>query len=262
MPVETEKEVAAYLQATNKRLYDRLFLNKTIAGTITNVSGTRPLWLVRLDSTGDAWHACYEPGYTPAIGGVVDLTWRDADTGYVMTPRSSGALVASYSPIGPPVILTASLGAITFASIPQSFNILYLSGRFGCDNAAVQLIRIQFNDDVSASYNSELLQGNEGVAAAANVANNATSGAIGMSSGTGYQSYTACSAEIPGYNQLIPVLMSSRNARQDLNGPTGRMVDIYTTGWVVSPRQAITKIKLFPATGNWAAGTTAYLYGA
>ena len=152
MPVETEKEVAAYLQATNKRLYDRLFLNRVVAGTITAISGTRPQYLVRIDATGDAWHACYEPGYMPQVGDQVDLMWRDADTGYVLTPRSATAMTASWMQIAKIATGSTTPGSIAFNGVPQSFQHLKVVADCQTTNASTADLLLRYNADSSASY--------------------------------------------------------------------------------------------------------------
>jgi hypothetical protein len=268
--ITDEAQFSAWADKRDERKYGRLLLNRVFRAVITDVDRSlAPLYQVQIRRTGEntpdgAWYPSYEAGYQPSLGDEVDLMWRDDTVAYVIQPRGPGVLVATATPLAPPVIVgSAGAASVSFSNIPQGFNVLQIWGRYGVDIASLQLLHVQYNDDVSGSYNSELLQATEsGPPVCANVGgSNINKGVLGTCSCTAYQTLTAISCELPGYSALIPMLMSSRSARMDLNGPTGRTIDFYTSGWVVNPRQAVTKIKLFPANGNFIAGTRIYLYG-
>ena len=263
MPVETEKEVAAYLQQTNKRLYDRLFLNRVIAGAITAISGTRPQYLVRLDTTGDAWHACYEPGYTPQIGDVVDLMWRDADTGYVLTPRSASAATATYMQIGQTITLTGDLGSVTYANIPQVFQTLKFFVIAQTSAATAQDLMVQFNGDTGSTY----YRGWAWLDTAGNYANSLIAGdtaaILGVTTFTSSANWGVNEITIFDYAQNTRRISATFLSHKSNTGGSNTMQTVLggVTWTANNVLTAINSVKFFPASGNFKLGSTFRLVG-
>lgn len=159
-------------------------------------------------------------------------------------------------------LLGADTGDITFSSIPGDFRHLYLLlfGR-GTQAANGQDVYLQFNDDTGGNYDTIRLYANvtSPAAAEALAAAQANIGGVVAANGTANVA-GAVEAIIWHYaNTTFHKLGNSRGVEPMLL--TTENFYIWNNAWRWRSTSAITKIKLYPAAGNFLAGTMATLYG-
>lgn len=159
-------------------------------------------------------------------------------------------------------ILSGTAASITFSSIPSTFRSLRIQGVGRGDTAATSVeVRMQFNGDTTAIYDTQVLAG-QGAAASAAETLAATFTKIGE---MGAASAAAGNGglfviDIPWYaGTTFWKLMNAGNA-DSIGTASGNLINWPRVGrW--RSTSAITSLSIFPAAGNFIAGTSFALYG-
>lgn len=153
---------------------------------------------------------------------------------------------ATYKPLAN-ITLSANATAITFTSISQAYRDLVLVSN-GLSDSSGNEILARFNDDAGSNYSFVQMYGT-GSAAASNVGTNTFAGA-------GRQGTAGTASIFTIFDYATTDKHKSMLVRGDLASQ-------YTTAqaerW--ASNSAITKILLFPGTGNFISGATFSLYG-
>lgn len=159
-------------------------------------------------------------------------------------------------------LLVGSAADITISSIPNTFRHLklYLSGRGDTVASAVEC-DLQFNGDTGTNYAYQWLYGSGATPSASEGLSKGVLYLAIMSAASNTANF-ASSAEITIYDYAATTFFKTAtclNANMRANS-TGSLVTLNSSGIWMST-SAITAIKIFPAAGNFIAGTRATLYG-
>lgn len=150
------------------------------------------------------------------------------------------------------VTLSASTPSITFTDIPQTYTDLVLVV-FIASNSINDDMFLQYNSDTGSNYSNTTLRGN-GTAASSTRGSNTTGARFSdLSSPTTTTSNTGI-IHIMNYANTTTY---KTNISRSNNASTG--IDAMATLW--RNTAAITSVKVFPASGNMASGSTFNLYG-
>ena len=160
---------------------------------------------------------------------------------------------ATYEPIATTTLGSAA-SSITFSSIPATYTDLRLVF-VGQTQTSAQTIYTQYNSDTGTNYSNTVISGNGSTAASyRNSGNNNIEGAtrapIPVSPNWGLYTWDIFSYAGSTYKTCLIT------ANGDANGSGG--VDYNVGLW--RSTSAINSVKIYN-TNNWAAGTTATLYG-
>ena len=157
-------------------------------------------------------------------------------------------------------VLGSDTASITFSSIPATYNhlLLVVSGR-GDDAAAKQDMNLRFNGSSSGVYSWESFVVSAGAAVYGGVAN-VTAAKAGEVSCAGATSNVPSMTEILIANYWRTTFQKSFSAK-GAAARGGDRIDIhqFSGSWYGSA--AINAIQVYPAAGNFKAGTVATLYG-
>jgi len=158
--------------------------------------------------------------------------------------------------------LTAIAADIIFGNIPQHFRAILLKFRLRGDNAADQNLLVQFNGDVTALYDQQVL-----------TINNITATAVGAAAGTSIKAalipgtgspanvWAHGEVEVPSYNlKTNRKPLFSRGYHENAETAAGQNYLIDSGLWrtFASP---ITSIRLLPAAGNFIIGSSVQALG-
>lgn len=159
-------------------------------------------------------------------------------------------------------ILAAAAASIVFTNIPQQYRELRLKYSLRGDNAGDQALLVQFNLDVAALYDQEVL-----------TINNITATAVGAAAGTSIKAGlipgTASPANhfehgeitIPDYQLKINrKVLFSRSYHENAETAAGQN-HLLDSGLWRTANAPITTITLLPAAGNFIAASSIQLFG-
>ena len=159
---------------------------------------------------------------------------------------------ATYEPIATTTLGSAT-ASITFSSIGATYTDLRVVLNAQTTNAGVSGVEFQFNSDTATNYSYTRLRGN-GTAASSSVSANTTGGYAGYTVQSPNWSMSAL--DIFSYaGTTFKTALVSNSADENGTGNVWNTVSLWRS------TAAITAIKLICATGNFAIGTTATLYG-
>jgi len=153
-------------------------------------------------------------------------------------------------------IATTTLGSaqsnVTFSSISGSFTDLVLVV-FIASNSINDDMFLQYNSDTGSNYSNTTLRGN-GTTASSTRTSNATGARFSDQSSPTTSSSNIAIINIMNYANTTTY---KTNISRSNNASTG--IDAMVTLW--RNTAAITSVKVFPASGNMASGSTFTLYG-
>lgn len=163
------------------------------------------------------------------------------------------------------VIGNGTSGYITFNNIPQTYTHLYIIGQGKSNAAAIleTLFSIQFNTVVGASYEFQLMKGQNATASASS-----SVGATGI-----YFGYIPAGTSVAKHAAIIEILIpnytntdfNKQTLSRELHMPNTTLADFSLSigaGQInISGTNAITRIDLIAQSGNWINGSTFTLYG-
>lgn len=238
--------VASDTSITNGEITDKRKYLAATGGTITCTSTTRPA-----------------AGTIPNGQTIFEL---DTLKGYISVDGGTN-WIQNYPPQTKIAenILVGTAASVTFSSIPQTFRHLNLKMLTRGDTAAAFTVaRIRFNGDTGANYDNEQISAN-GASLAAFETLNATGSDVGESAAAtavaGSSSFHL--VQIPFYTGTT--FWKSLSTLHQLQAQTsgGAANAHYAKVWVSRWRNtgAITSITIFPAAGNFIAGSSFILYG-
>lgn len=159
-------------------------------------------------------------------------------------------------------LLSGSAASIDFTAIPATFNHLQIIGYARGDNAATQTVTLRFNNDSTANYDHQFLQGS---AAAATVGEGLglTGIGIGNAPGTG-----ATANYFSVFNVTVPYYLGTTGDKLVIgtffhktgNATTNMAVGMFNGGWR-TVGTAINRVTIFLGAGNLVTGSAVALYG-
>ena len=154
---------------------------------------------------------------------------------------------------------TGSVSNIEFTSIPATYTdlVVKISGRY--DQSSDNAVYVRFNSDTGANYSYRYLYGS-GAAAGSASGSADTRANAGIAVASSYTASTFSNSEIyiPNYSNSSYAKSFSADNVQENNATTA-----YSTlvAGLWNSTNAITTIRLFPASGNFVQYSTATLYG-
>lgn len=175
----------------------------------------------------------------------------------IIDSQKSGHLytiAGSYEPLASITVPSGGLSSIVFGSIPQTYAHLQIRTFHQSTGSAESYM--QFNNDTAANYKIHYLYG-DGASAVAGVGSVTTGVSFNYSGGTG-SIFGASVVDILDYTSTNKNKTTRALGGYDANG-SGLSI-LYSGLWFKTP-EAITSIKLFPNTGNFAANSSFSLYG-
>lgn len=157
----------------------------------------------------------------------------------------------TYEPIAT-TTLTNAVSSVTFGSIPQTYTDLVIVVQV-LSNSVTDDMYMQFNSDTSANYSYTVLRG-QGTSASSSRGSNVTGARFSDTSSPTSTTSNITLSHLQNYsNTTTYKTMISRGN----NGSTG--VDLFASLW--RSTSAISSIKVYPASGNMAVGSSFTLYG-
>jgi len=160
-------------------------------------------------------------------------------------------LAATYTPIAS-VTLGAAADSVTFNSIPQTYTDLVLVVQV-LSNSISNDMFMQFDSDTAGNYSHTVLRG-QGTSASSTRGSNVTG--LRFSDQASPTTTTSMISTVNLQNYSNSSTNKTVISRSD-NGSIG--VDLYASMW--RSTSSIDSIKIYPATGNMASGSTFNLYG-
>ena len=157
----------------------------------------------------------------------------------------------TYTPIATTTLGSAQ-SSVTFSSISGSYTDLVLVVYIP-SNSTNDDMYLQYNSDTGSNYSNTTLRGN-GTTASSTRGSNTTGARFSDSSSP--TTTTSCTAIINIMNYANTTTYKTNISRSN-NASTG--VDSMVTLW--RSTAAITSVKVYPASGNMASGSTFTLYG-
>jgi hypothetical protein len=154
-------------------------------------------------------------------------------------------------------IATTTLGSaaasITFSSIAATYTDLRIVLNAQTTNAGVSGVEFQFNSDTATNYSYTRLRGN-GTSATSSASTSTTGGYAGYTVQSSNWSMSAL--DIFSYaGSTLKTTLATNAADENGTGNVWNTVSLWRS------TAAITAVKLICATGNFAIGTTATIYG-
>jgi hypothetical protein len=167
------------------------------------------------------------------------------------------AVPNSYESIATVTVGSGGQSDITFSSIPSGFKHLQIRGISNASSFADETVRAQFNGDTGSNYSWHTLYGS-GTGAFSDF-NGVSSTYVGNFARTGDSSsiFGASIVDILDYDNTNKYKTVRSLAGQDSNG--SGIIWLSSASW--RNTNAITSIKIFPATGSFEQYTQFALYG-
>lgn len=184
-------------------------------------------------------------------------------TDVLVAGASQPAWAAAASPamvvLAETVVAGSAVASITFSSIPATYRHLMIEFAGATSDAAIQVLRLRFNSDATASIYTSQLHAAFG-ATIDRDSETTTSMRIGFAAKDGDASYQSSAViQIPNYaNSSFYKTASSAFTDSQSTGPTVK-AGVFSGAW--RSAAAITSVTLFATAGNLKIGTVATLYG-
>lgn len=158
-------------------------------------------------------------------------------------------------------VLGGTAASVSFTSISGAYRDLrvVIRGR-GDKSATFAIVGLRFNNDTAANYDVALLDTSSATAAGQSVA--ATSIAVGYIAANTAPASTAGGIDIRVFDYRGTTFHKALIAHGNLKAvaSSGNLFDTQRSGWWRST-SAVTRVDVFPDTGNFIAGTVVSLYG-
>lgn len=178
--------------------------------------------------------------------------------GQRLTAAALNAALASVPQLIQSSILSSSQASIII-NVPSGYNHLQCVFTVKCDAGSAQFVRLRLNGDTSSNYTWERLTGNNTTVAGTNATATDTSIEIGVTSSAadtanyfGVGGFTVGNIASAVFKPVASYFQGSLGAA---NAWTG------TAGGIWLSTSAVTSVTVFPASGNFIAGSSLSIYG-
>lgn len=196
--------------------------------------------------------------HVPGTGAAIPAAWGTT-VNSDLNDLNTRALVTKIAE----TVLGASAGSVTFSSIPNTFRHLRLEWQARGDTAAVNTaLQLQVNGDTSASYDRQSTQ-IVGTVVSASEAQGLTAMLLGLLAAASASANTPGTGtiDIPNYAGTVFVKHALTQTVAQAGVGSGALTARFDLGSYRATTSAINALKLFPAAGNFVAGSTFTLYG-